>query len=51
MEFLEHGDLQSYMDRKFEELHAIDITKQLLEGLIFMHQFGFTHRDLKPHVC
>ncbi|CAH0056128.1 unnamed protein product [Clonostachys solani] len=48
MEYLEHGDLQSHLDRPFPEDEVRDIVFQLLEGLSFMHENGFAHRDLKP---
>lgn len=50
MEYLERGDLHSYLRRPFPEAEAIAITHQLLEGLRFMHEAGFAHRDLKPRV-
>ncbi|VUC24930.1 unnamed protein product [Clonostachys rosea] len=48
MEYLEHGDLQSHLNRPFPEDEVRDIVFQLLEGLSFMHENGFAHRDLKP---
>ena len=51
MEFFEHGDLQAFMGRPFPEAEAVRITKQVLEGLVFMHDNQFAHRDLKPKVC
>lgn len=29
---------------------ASSITRQVLEGLVFMHEQKFAHRDLKPKV-
>ncbi|KAK0649170.1 kinase-like domain-containing protein [Cercophora newfieldiana] len=48
MEYMEHGDLQDFMTRPLATEDAIHITKQILEGIAFMHSFSFTHRDLKP---
>lgn len=50
MEFLEHGDLQKYLGLPLQEIECQEIVFQILEGLEFMHQSGFTHRDLKPAV-
>jgi serine/threonine protein kinase len=52
MEYLEHGDLQYYLLQSppLPEQEAGDITFQILEGLAFMHENGFAHRDLKPAV-
>jgi calcium/calmodulin-dependent protein kinase I len=51
MEFLKHGDLQKFLGQPFTELETHQIAFQLVEGLVFMHENGFTHRDLKPGVC
>ncbi|KAL6412125.1 serine/threonine protein kinase [Ilyonectria robusta] len=48
MEYLQHGDLQKYLNRSFPEAQVKDIASQLVEGLGYMHDNGFTHRDLKP---
>lgn len=52
MEYLEHGDLQHYIlsSPALPEQEAGDVTFQILEGLSFMHENGFAHRDLKPAV-
>lgn len=50
MEYLEHGDLQKHLLRPIGEKEAKEITKQLVEGITFMHSEGFAHRDLKPAV-
>jgi serine/threonine protein kinase len=51
MEYLEHGDLQKHLDKPFPEAETKEIASQLVEGLAFMHDNGFAHRDLKPGVC
>ena len=50
MEYFEQGDLQRHLTSEMKEIDAQQISKQLLEGLCFMHTNGFTHRDLKPSV-
>ncbi|OAQ80658.1 protein kinase [Purpureocillium lilacinum] len=50
MEYLEHGDLEQHLKSPLPEVEARQITGQVLEGLSFMHQNGFIHRDLKPGV-
>ncbi|KAL8669334.1 MAG: hypothetical protein Q9168_006070 [Polycauliona sp. 1 TL-2023] len=50
MEYLKHGDLHGYLGSPLPEDQSRNIVLQLLEGLQFMHDFDFTHRDLKPAV-
>ena len=50
MEYLPKGDLNKYLNSPLPEKQGQSIVYQLLEGLIFMHDHGFTHRDLKPAV-
>jgi serine/threonine protein kinase len=52
MEYLEAGDLFSFFYRKppLPEAEAKEIAYQILEGLDMLHDNGFAHRDLKPHV-
>ncbi|KAJ6440644.1 C2HC5 finger protein [Purpureocillium lavendulum] len=50
MEYLEHGDLEQHLKSPLPEIEARQITVQVLEGLTFMHQNGFIHRDLKPGI-
>jgi serine/threonine protein kinase len=50
MEYLPHGDLQRYLGSPLNESEAQLIVHQTLEGLVFMHERGFAHRDLKPAV-
>lgn len=44
------GDLQRYLTKPLPESEARRITFQVLEGLEFMHDNGFVHRDIKPGV-
>lgn len=50
MEYFEKGDLQSYLVKPFPEAETQEVSLQVLEGLSFMHDNGFAHRDLKPGV-
>lgn len=50
MEYLELGDLSFHLGKPIPQDEVLDITCQLLEGLKFMHDLGFVHRDLKPKV-
>ncbi|KAH7031487.1 kinase-like domain-containing protein [Microdochium trichocladiopsis] len=49
MEFMEHGDLQRYVNHTIlSEPEAAQIVSQVATGLQCMHRKGFVHRDLKP---
>ena len=50
MEYLSRGNLRHYLDVERSESEAKAITRQLLEGLLVIHQNGFAHRNLKPEV-
>jgi serine/threonine protein kinase len=50
MEYLPDGDLQKYLRSPLPEIEGQHIISQILEGLNFMHDKGFAHRDLKPAV-
>ena len=50
MEYLPAGDLHKYLSSPLPEMEAQHIVFQILEGLHFMHDNGFAHRDLKPAV-
>ncbi|KAI1861843.1 hypothetical protein JX265_009346 [Neoarthrinium moseri] len=50
MEYCPNGDLQNYLTKHFRlpESDTQEIVSQVVEGLCFMHEEGFAHRDLKP---
>ncbi|KAI0400646.1 kinase-like protein [Xylaria palmicola] len=50
MEYLSLGDLRRFMDARpwFSEDATKQIVRQLLDGIKFMHESNFAHRDLKP---
>ena len=50
MEYISYGHLRHYLNVERSEGEAKAITRQLLEGLLVIHQEGFAHRDLKPEV-
>jgi serine/threonine protein kinase len=52
MEYCELGDLQGYLSSapSLPEIQAQEITFQTLEGVRYMHENEFAHRDLKPGV-
>jgi serine/threonine protein kinase len=50
MEYFPLGDLQNYLSSPLPETDVQQITSQILEGLLFMHDNAFAHRDLKPTV-
>lgn len=53
MEYCEFGDLQGYLSSMppLLETEAQVIIFQTLEGVRYMHDNNFAHRDLKPGVC
>lgn len=53
MEYVEQGDLRGHMNASgvIDELHAIPIALQILQGLVVLHEKKICHRDLKPQVC
>ena len=50
MEYLPHSDLHKYLSSPLPEKEGQHIVFQILEGLTFMHDNKFAHRDLKPAV-
>jgi calcium-dependent protein kinase len=49
MELLEGGSLGKLMKTKrFSELEAAQIMKQILSGLAYIHEKNIVHRDIKP---
>ena len=53
MEYFGLGDLHrhTFSLAPLPESEAKMISSQILEGLSFMHENEFAHRDLKPSVC
>lgn len=47
MEYMKYGDLSKYLNTP---LDAREITRQLLDGLIVLHERQICHRDIKPQV-
>ena len=50
MEYVPLGDLEPYLKEPLPQSQARIIARQLLQGLVFMHENKFAHRDLKPGV-
>ncbi|TLD34141.1 hypothetical protein PspLS_01527 [Pyricularia sp. CBS 133598] len=48
MEYLHLGHLGRHLANPLPELEVRDIVEQLLEGLKYMHEAGFVHRNLTP---
>jgi calcium/calmodulin-dependent protein kinase I len=48
MEYFPYGDFEQYLSSPLMETEVQEITFQLSEGIAFMHENGFAHRDLKP---
>ena len=52
MEYFRLGDLARFIYREgpFPEKRTGFVIRQVLEGVKFMHEINFAHRDLKPGV-
>lgn len=50
MELIEHGHLGTYIAEYKAKVNAKEITSQILEGLVVLHEREICHRDLKPQV-
>lgn len=54
MEYIQHGDLGQYIADHGASAKAHrevgEITSQILEGLVVLHERDICHRDLKPQV-
>lgn len=50
MEYIQHGDLGKYIAEYKTKVDAKQITSQILEGLVVLHERAICHRDLKPQV-
>lgn len=50
MQYFPHGDLQSHISQALPIDETCTITRQILQGISFMHQNKVAHRDLKPAV-
>lgn len=48
MEFIAGGDLSQYQGQVLAPARALDIIRQVAEGLSVVHERGLVHRDIKP---
>eukprot|EP01084_Bolivina_argentea_P053211 97689_1 len=50
LEYCNGGDVAQQLEKckTFSEIETKHITKQVVAGLCYFHQFGIVHRDLKP---
>jgi len=49
MEQVHGGDLQSYLQKTVvSEANIVEIMRQLIMGIGYLHECGIIHRDLKP---
>jgi len=50
MEYIQNGDLASYLKAPLPEHEAREIAFQVAEGLENLHENKYVHRDIKPEV-
>lgn len=50
MEYIELGDLSQYLKSPTPPLDAKEIARQVLSGLVILHERKVCHRDIKPQV-
>lgn len=50
MEYIGGGDLNDYINKhgRMEEHLVQEVTRQILRGVLYVHEMGVSHRDLKP---
>lgn len=48
MEYLEGGDLRKFKGNVQTPAYALEIIRQVAEGLVVVHSRGIVHRDIKP---
>lgn len=49
LEYAENGELQKYLKlykKRFDEIEAAKILKQVVEGLLYLHTHNIMHRDI-----
>ena len=47
-EYCNNGDLTSWIKKNNTELEILDVIKQIVEGLNYLHNKKIIHRDIKP---
>jgi beta-lactam-binding protein with PASTA domain/predicted Ser/Thr protein kinase len=49
MEYVHGASLKDLIERGLSPAEAVEIVRQVLNGVRFAHERGIVHRDLKPH--